>query len=504
MLRNGIKRDSKTTSLNVAYDGRSKRKKTPKKGPLPAVEAKSTGKDRAEEILEQLVFGADEDLIDNLLQKDDSAVESDEDRHGRHGVVGDAVSRKPAWEDEDDVIQSVKLSGDKTREELQRGNEEVLSGDQYLSRIQSKFEKVSGNPNWARLDQVKENDEDSEDELLHHTGSYVTMSDSLPNGVIQMAKCRNVNYEDRTASGKLRSVEFHPSAQVVLTAGVDQRARLFQVDGKYNPKIESIYFEKFPIHTAHFSRNGEEIIVSSKFGHFYYYNMIAGKIIKVPWNKATEQAELKRFELSPDGSTIVFYGNYGRMHILSAKTKELISTLKMNGSVDAISFSSDGRQMFSHGDDGQVYMWDMGSRSCTHKFYDEGCIKGTSVACSPNGQYIACGSSSGVVNVYDAVTCVTSHSPAPLKVVLNMTTPVTDLRFNCTSEILAMLSREKEQAVKLVHFPSMSVFSNFPGVREKDMRIPLCQDFSLNSGYYTIGDHKGHAFLYRLKHYSNY
>jgi hypothetical protein len=29
------------------------------------------------------------------------------------------------------------------------------------------------------------------------------------------------------------------------------------------------------------------------------------------------------------------------------------------------------------------------------------------------------------------------------------------------------------------------------------MRIPQCIDFSLNSGYLTIGNHKGNALLYR-------
>lgn len=55
----------------------------------------------------------------------------------------------------------------------------------------------------------------------------------------------------------------------------------------------------------------------------------------------------------------------------------------------------------------------------------------------------------------------------------------------------------------------MSVFSNFPLRNNSSnnnnnsndlttsMRIPQCIDFSTNSGYFTIGNHKGNALLYR-------
>lgn len=41
--------------------------------------------------------------------------------------------------------------------------------------------------------------------------------------------------------------------------------------------------------------------------------------------------------------------------------------------------------------EGDVYIWDLDRRDCIHRFYDEGCTKGTSIALSPNGQYLACG-----------------------------------------------------------------------------------------------------------------
>lgn len=42
-------------------------------------------------------------------------------------------------------------------------------------------------------------------------------------------------------------------------------------------------------------------------------------------------------------------------------------------------------------DEGNVYIWDVKSRRCVHKFVDDGCLMGTSVSVSDNGQFVATG-----------------------------------------------------------------------------------------------------------------
>ena len=48
-----------------------------------------------------------------------------------------------------------------------------------------------------------------------------------------------------------------------------------------------------------------------------------------------------------------------------------------------------------------------------------------------------------------------------------------------------------------VHVSSGSVFSNFPDRTDMNLRIPKSLDFSVNSGYFTVGTHSGKALLYR-------
>jgi hypothetical protein len=73
---------------------------------------------------------------------------------------------------------------------------------------------------------------------------------------------------------------------------------------------------------------------------------------------------------------------------------------------------------------------------------------------------------------------------------------VASVKFNPTSEILSMTSEAADNAVKMLHLPSMSVFSNFPGFNVNLKRIN-CVDFSVNGGYYSVGNNRGAANLFR-------
>ena len=146
---------------------------------------------------------------------------------------------------------------------------------------------------------------------------------------------------------------------------------------------------------------------------------------------------------------------------------------------------------------GEVYLWDVrSSRSCVHRFTDEGCLRGTALAVSPDNRYLATGSDSGVVNIYTREDIMTSANPKPIKAVLNLTTEIGKLKFNPSSEMLAMSSEVKENAIKLVYIPSKTVFQNFPSFNFNLKRVN-CLDFSLNGGYFSVGNNRGAANLYR-------
>ncbi|NXL16947.1 UTP18 protein, partial [Setophaga kirtlandii] len=258
--------------------------------------------------------------------------------------------------------------------------------------------------------------------------------------------------QERFANGKLVTVQFHPSAQVVMTAGRDRSVSLFQVKNfSLNPKIQSIYLESFPIYKAHFSVDGEQVIATgTHHSMFFVYDMMAGSIIPIPKVRGVEEKFLRNFELSPDGSFMLLVGNSGYLHLLSMKTKELISTMKVNGRCTASAFTPDSSKIYSYSKEGEVFIWDVRSRKSLHKFEDEGSLEGKCIAVSKNNQYVACGSSSGVVNLYTTDACLKENCPKPVKAIMNLVTSATCVTFNPTTEILAVASRDTDEAVKLV------------------------------------------------------
>lgn len=409
------------------------------------------------------------------------------------------AKKKPAWQDEDD--NDLPIEEKESHTDLP-AHKTGGKADEYSEQLRKRYTKIMGVPKWAEQNDVeKGSDDEDNDDLLRKATKFVGKSTNLPPNILQIHKCTPLAFESRETT-LLKNVEFHPSSQVALTAGLSGTVTICQVDGKTNAKIQAVHFDRFPVHCAHFSVDGREIWAgSSQRDHMFCYDMMAGKTTQIRFPKGLNITNTKQFYASPDGQHVVLTGRFGEIYLVSTKSKECLDTLKMNKPVKSVAFSPDGSLMYTMGGS-EVCVWDMKSRRCQHRFVDHGCLDGLSLATSPNGQYLATGSDTGVVNVYETCKLLETRYPGPLKAIMNLTTEVTQLKFNCTSELLAMSSSFKPNAVKMVHFPSLTVFSNFPG--KHDFRYSNSIDISPNSGYFMCGNNLGTAHLFRLKHYSNF
>ncbi|KAK2718117.1 U3 small nucleolar RNA-associated protein 18 homolog [Artemia franciscana] len=452
--------------------------------------------------LTQQLFGTihfqnEEDHIEPEIVEKEEYVETAEKK---------PLKRKPVWIDEDDLdikLKDVPVKQEK-RVDSSVDKARCSSNESYSTFLRKQHANVSFTPAWADLDRKPVGEED-DDPLLRSVGDYLSdKTIALPKGVLGYTRMTDINKETRSEGSKIISLEFHKSEPVALVGGNHGIVTLFKVDGKDNPKLQSIQFQKFPLTESSFAANGEEIISTSHIqNHFHSYNLITGKVSRHGWNRNIEKGTAKKFKVSPDGKILAFFGRFGAIHILSAKTKEWVDTLKMNGEVQDIAFNLDGSRMFSFGEDGEVYIWDMGNRTCIHRFYDDGCIRGTSLCLSPNEQYLATGSSVGIVNIYDTTKIISSATPKPERILSNLVTSVNGLKFNSTSEMLAMSSSEKENSVRLVHFPSYTVFSNFPSI-QANCKLVRSLDFSPNGSFFAVGNSTGKALLFKLSHYKEY
>uniref|UniRef100_A0A7S3D7T5 U3 small nucleolar RNA-associated protein 18 homolog n=1 Tax=Palpitomonas bilix TaxID=652834 RepID=A0A7S3D7T5_9EUKA len=487
-----------------------------------------------EKSLEKELFGDGGEELMRLLEDDGERMEVEV---GAVGTLPLSSKKTRAWVDEDDESMEVNVTEVARLRKLRDDDNEItLSGREYTDRLRRQFLRLHPTPEWAELPSVRR--ERRRQEKLEKGGvdeEYVDSDESdgedmdaaehalisnpdvflmekrqkqqahnprLPSDEIQLKRMKDANADQRSEATVL-ALAFHPDVPLMLTAGLDKSLRLFSVDGARNPLVQSVFFEDMPIYNAEYSANGREIILAGRRKYFYSYDLYQGKVDKIPYIMGRSEKSLESFAVSHGSGQeemIAFMGKDGNTILVSQHTKQWVNTLKMNGTVRSASFSADGKTLTTFGDEGEVYIWDLRTMKCSHRFEDEGCVKGTSVALSNTGKYIAAGSDSGVVNIYNHDSVYQKRAPSPMKSVLNLTTDVHRMRFNHDDQLLAITSKEKKDQLRLVHLPTMRVFSNWP-TDQTPLGYVSNVAFSANSGYAAIGNDKGKVLLYRLRHF---
>ncbi|KAI3979543.1 hypothetical protein MKX01_001735 [Papaver californicum] len=464
------------------------------------------GKEEEDKTQEEALFITDRSGIKGITS--DEEVESDEESSDEIELKG----RKPAWVDEDECKTNVDIAKLNRLRKLRKDEDEtsILASD-YVKRLRAHHVKLNPGTEWAKVgsrpgdgsdsDNESAGDQyaDGNDDLLRTNEDIVVNHGvKLLPGLLEFSRLVDANAAD-PSNGPINSVQFHRNGQLLLCAGLDRRLRFFQIDGKRNTKIQSMFLEDLPIRKASFLPDGSQVIAAGRRKFFYSFDLEKEKVDKIGPLTGREEKSLEVFEVSPDSSTIAFVGNEGHILLVSTKTKELIGTMKMNGTARSLAFADGGRQLLSSGGDGHIYHWDLRTRTCIHKAVDVGCITGYSLSTSPNGSLFAAGSGSGIVNIYNRNEFL-GGKRKPVKTVENLVTKVDFMKFNHDSQILAICSSMQKNSLKLVHIPSYTVFSNWPPAN-RPLHFPRCLDFSPGGGFMAVGNAAGKVFLYKLHHY---
>lgn len=440
--------------------------------------------------------------------------------------------RRPAWQDDDEEEQEFNIATtNRLRKLRQSADEVIVSAGEYENRLRDYFSKSTTDASWAELPSENTDETSSLISNMLSSSSKLTYegrgkrhgaaSDlaALPSGKIEVTRMPDANIAARNMS-VTSSARFHPNGELFMTAGLDKTLRLFHLDCENNPKVQSVVIPDLPILCARFNHDGTEVIASGRRKFFYSYDLVKGVITKTAGLIGREEKSLEMLEVSPDGSVIAIVGTDGCILLLSGRSKQLIGTLHASASVEKIAFSGDSTYIYATTRDGMINTFDVRSRSIVDKFLDEGCIRGTTIAASWDGRYICTGSNSGVANLYsseltsNAVNTADSYdsyyggydqtasiaSKKPLKALMNLTTSINHVSFARSGEMMAFASQSKQDQLRLVHLPSMTVFSNWP-----TDRTPLGYvqdlDFSPSSGLFSIANDKGKVLLYRVNHY---
>ena len=457
-----------------------------------------------EEQLNKILFGGASSFLKSLEEAEQevgASCSNVDSGVGEDTSDSDSKERTPAWFDDDDdgieVGQALEAQGRK----LPSGGVNSRK-NKYSSLLKHKFTAAMGTPSWASLDKRKTPDSDSEDEILRSCGFIRKKTEGqLASGLLEFKKVKDLNSETYSEGPFINAAEFHPSSRVALVAGHSGVATLYAVDGRRNNKLHSVLFQNFPIFCAKFILNGNEAILGSRVNHIFSYDLMSAKSTRIPLPPGLTR--FKKFVTSPDSKFIAGAGKWGEVHILTAASKERVATLKQNNEVTALTYNPRGNLLYGHSDCGEVTIWDVNMNKVIHKFTDEGCLQGTTLSISSSNQFLAAGSAQGVVNLYNVDDVLSSKVPKPRKAIMNLTTSITDLKFNSSSEILALSSVDIQNSVKLFHVGSGTVFSNFPPFDAKLGHVNVV-NFSPNGGYVAFGNKKSTVSLYTLKHFKGY
>lgn len=379
----------------------------------------------------------------------------------------------------------------------------------------------------------------------------------LPNDRLDVERLRDANEaQGRVAEpAAIEQLQFHPSpnTHVLLTASRDRRVRLFQIDGKTNPMLESLHVPDLPIKTAMFNPAGTSVLIAGPRPFLYSYDIRSGKTLcSSPWRGAgrvvssaagTEadagaerDLSFVRFQPGASSRLVAVGGRRGQVHLLdwgagaAGQTGgQRIGELRMNAPLAGMAWADVGEglgeyRLLTLSTEGRIHVWDMRSRSCPITAYDTGLFGAKGLEVTPPhamvSSYWAIGSNSGIVNMYGGhgsnATSSTQleellSTPAsasitddvrftPRKSLGNLTVATTSMHFNHDAQLLALASRNKKDALRVVHVPTLQTYANWPTAGTPLGHVTSL-GFSTHSEYLAIGNTRGRVLLYTLRPY---
>ncbi|KAI9460126.1 WD40 repeat-like protein [Lactarius psammicola] len=441
-------------------------------------------------------------------------------------------SRKaPAWTDPDDASLEVSLASSARLRKLRDAPEEdAINGREYERRLRRQFVKMNPTPEWAtaaarrkrrRTDGSADGDDDvgglDLDTLVTSSGGILghRRRTRLDPGVLAIERLRDAN-QAAQAEGEVNAIQFHPSPQVsmLLIASSDRRIRLFNIDGHTNPRLQTLHIPALPVTNAQFHPSGSSILLTGHCPFYYTYDLQSGATTRSPrglwgttFTNGNNNADLsmETCAFNSGGDVLAVAGRRGYVHLVDWRTGggQAVGSVKANTGVRALWWLPNGRELMTLGEDAEAYLWDIGTRRCVHRWKDDGGFGSRVLVGDHSGNYVAIGSKSGIVNVYDSETSTSwrkSDRPKPLKAIGNLTTSISVARFNQDSQLLAIASKAQKDQLRLIHMPSLTAFSNWP-TSSTPLGHVTSVDFSSGSEYVAIGNTRGRVLLYHLKDY---
>ncbi|KAK6544127.1 hypothetical protein TWF694_000835 [Orbilia ellipsospora] len=445
----------------------------------------------------------------------------------------DADANRPAWEDSDDERLTISLSSNPRLRKLRTTElDDVITGSEYTKRLRLQYERINPIPVWSlpqkdeerpkksrRTSKLSPSSDASSDEdevmdidlptnnslatLLQSSSTYTKHSKAgkLAPETLDISRLRDANYLAPSHSG-IQSLSFHKTHPLLLSAGFDHVLRLYHIDKKTNPPATSLYLQGTPIYTALFHPDGKRVFAGGRRRYFHIWDLESGKVDKITriYGNQEHQKSMEKFKLSPCGRFMALCGAHGYVNVLDAKTGQWVASVVVEGMVADICWSIGGKKLLVANTGGEIWEWDSSERKVESRWVDEGGIGLTTLSLGGNDRWCAVGSRSGVVNVYDRKEKMEIEGhPTPKRALGNLVTSINVLEFSDDGQLLCMGSKEKRDALRMVHLPTCTVFKNWPTTSTPVGSI-MCAAFAGSAtGLFAFGNQQGKIRLWEIR-----
>ncbi|KAL2023186.1 hypothetical protein VTK56DRAFT_3309 [Thermocarpiscus australiensis] len=494
----------------------------------------------------------------------------------------------PAWEDSDDERLTVSLAGATRLRKLRISEaEDLVSGTEYARRLRQQYLRLYPLPEWAKdamnggkrrrrrssatsydgsSGSDMEADSDGEsidsplplDSFLRDANSFSATAAGgsrkrrkLRPETIDIQRTRDI--PDAHKAG-VSSLAFHPRHPILLSSSTSSLMYLHHIDPSAhptpNPALTSVQVKRTDLRRAAFvGPEGEEVVFAGRRRYFHSWNLSSGlvrKISKIQGHQK-EQRTMERFRVSPCGRYLALVASDkkggGMLNIVSVASMQWVAQARVDGRGGVADFAwwRDGSGLTIAGKDGQVTEWSLASRRTVGIWRDEGSIGGTVMALGGrNGgpaelggdRWVAIGSTSGILNVYDRNDLVVRRKkqqqqqqqqqqpqgepkgqepgesgssgveiaklPSPTRTFEQLTTSISVVTFSPDGQLLAFGSQHKKDALRLVHLPSCTVYRNWPTEQTPLGRITAVA-FSAGSDVLAVGNDVGKIRLWEIR-----
>jgi U3 small nucleolar RNA-associated protein 18 len=247
------------------------------------------------------------------------------------------------------------------------------------------------------------------DDLVNSTSGIIDngVKSDISQGTVDIERLRDANQASKT-EGEVKAIMFHPSpaVSVMLAAGGDRRLKLFTIDGHTNPLLQTIHIPSLPISSAIYHPSGSHIVLTGQRPFFFKYDLQSGTCNKSSrglWGNFANHSDnidqsMEKIAFSPAGDVLAVAGRRGYVFLVdwTSGSPQVINSVKMNTGVQSMWWSantghSQARELYTLGDNSEVYVWDIRSGSCLRRWKDDGGHGATHITGAANGEYLSIG-----------------------------------------------------------------------------------------------------------------